>query len=70
MEALIFFFPVLITTEVFTGMGSNEVPQAPHDFGTVSGAKLLFEPNIYNGNFNWRNYSSQVPRLKVTVIVT
>ena len=30
------------------GMGSNEVPPFTHDFGTVSGTKLLLEPNIYS----------------------
>ena len=30
----------------------NEVPPVTHDFGTVSVAKLLLEPNLYSGNFN------------------
>ena len=49
---------------------SNVVPSVTHVLGTVNGTKLLLKPNLYSGNCEWSNYSSEVPCLKVTGTVT
>ena len=37
------------------GMGSNEVLPVTHDFGTVSGTKLLLQSDLFSGNCNRSN---------------
>ena len=45
-------------------------PPVTHDFGNVSGTKLLLEPDVLSGNFNSGNRSSQVSHLEVIETVT
>ena len=42
------------------------VPSVTHVWGTVTGTKLLLEPNLYSGNINGSNYSFKVLCLNVT----